>query len=72
MFGEILTGINGMCVRYNGELHVIKGIGGNPYIDVREFDPTLHVVRDVQVYLPGDLYCLLDLLVKRNGREAFA
>lgn len=72
MFGEILTGLNGMCIRYNGELHVIKGIGGNPYIDVREFNAMLHTTETKQVYLPGDLYCLLDLLVKRNGREAFA
>lgn len=72
MWGKIVTGINGMCIVYNGELHVIHGVGGNPYIEVREFNPTLHVMCDVQVYLPGDTYALLDLLVKRNGREAFA
>ncbi len=56
----IVTGCRGLCLKYDGELHLIHGIGGNPFIYVDS-------ARNIEVPVVGEMLELLDRIVKIMG-----
>ena len=61
----IVMGMNGPCLKLDGEVLAIKGINGNPFVVRKEFDPVFHEMVEREIYLPCDMVQLLDLVIKR-------
>lgn len=64
---SIVTGCKGLCLNYDGETYLIKGIKGNPFIEVTEYDASRHERVTKQVFLPEEMVRLLDAILKRHG-----
>lgn len=57
---SIVTGCRGLCLKFEGEVRLIHGIGGNPFVYADKF-------RNVEIGLPQEMVELLDLIIKRQG-----